>query len=100
MTYENDLIKARQKNLDRYCRLLATPLTDLEREYLHSRIAEEKRELERLTQPYEHADPIKDMLPDQWRRPPKRGVNSTGACVMSNDCLRRNPEDDSEHQWG
>jgi hypothetical protein len=32
----------------RYGRLLATELTDLERQYLHRRIAEEQAELERL----------------------------------------------------
>jgi len=33
-------VAAAQRNLDRYCRLLATPLTDLERDYIHRRIAE------------------------------------------------------------
>ncbi len=36
------------RNIERYCRLLATELTDLEREYLHKRIAEEHAQLERL----------------------------------------------------
>jgi hypothetical protein len=31
-----------------YCRLLTTELTDLERQYLHKRIAEEHTQLERL----------------------------------------------------
>jgi hypothetical protein len=30
-----------RRNIERYCRLLATELTDLERQYLHKRIAEE-----------------------------------------------------------
>ena len=29
-----------RQNIERYCRLLATELTDLERQYLHKRIAE------------------------------------------------------------
>ena len=37
-----------RRNLERYCRLLATELTDLERQYLHKRIAEEHAQLERL----------------------------------------------------
>jgi hypothetical protein len=28
-----------RRNIERYCRLLATDLTDLERQYLHKRIA-------------------------------------------------------------
>jgi hypothetical protein len=42
------LIRARQQNINRYCRLLATELTDHERQYLHRRIVEERAELERL----------------------------------------------------
>jgi hypothetical protein len=37
-----------RQNIERYCRLLATNLTELERQYLHKRIAEEHAELERL----------------------------------------------------
>ena len=37
-----------RRNIERYCRLLATELTDLERQYLHKRIAEEHSQLERL----------------------------------------------------
>jgi hypothetical protein len=37
-----------RQNIERYCRLLATELTDLERQYLHKRIAEEQAHLERL----------------------------------------------------
>jgi hypothetical protein len=36
------------RNIERLCRLLATELTDLERQYLHKRIAEEHSQLERL----------------------------------------------------
>lgn len=54
----NALIRAHQNNINRYCRLLATHLTDHEREYVHRRIAEERFELERLlkTSPSETAD--------------------------------------------
>ena len=44
----NALIRAHQSNINRYCRILATPLTDHEREYVHRRIVEERLELERL----------------------------------------------------
>ena len=40
-------ILGHERNIQRYCRLLATELTELERQYLHKRIAEERAELER-----------------------------------------------------
>ena len=40
-----------KKNIDRYCRLLMTPLTNGEREYIHKRIAQERIELDCLTSP-------------------------------------------------
>jgi hypothetical protein len=40
--------RGHQQNIERYCRLLATELTELERQYLHKRIAEEYAQLERL----------------------------------------------------
>ena len=40
-------ILAHRRNLERYAWLLATQLTDLEREYIYKRIAEEQAELER-----------------------------------------------------
>lgn len=42
------LITAHQRNIARYYRLLTTPLTDLEKAYVHRRIKEERRELKRL----------------------------------------------------
>jgi len=44
------LIQGYQRNIDRYCRLLATQLTPLEREYIHKQIAQQRTELERLMQ--------------------------------------------------
>lgn len=44
-------VNAHRANIDRYCKLLATPLTDLERNYIHKRIAEERRALERQCRP-------------------------------------------------
>jgi hypothetical protein len=41
-------IRSHRRNIKRYCRLLATELTDLERQYLHKRIADEHAELQRL----------------------------------------------------
>jgi hypothetical protein len=41
-------ILSHRRNIQRYARLLATELTELERQYLHKRIAEEHGELERL----------------------------------------------------
>ena len=40
-------ILGHERNIQRYCRLLATELTELERQYLHKRIADERAELER-----------------------------------------------------
>ena len=41
-------ILGHRRTIERYCRLLATELTELERQYLHKRIAEEHVQLERL----------------------------------------------------
>jgi hypothetical protein len=41
-------VRRHRQNIERYCRLLATELTDLERQYLHKRIAEEYAQLEQL----------------------------------------------------
>jgi hypothetical protein len=41
-------VRRHRQNIERYCRLLATELTDLERQYLHKRIAEEYAQLKRL----------------------------------------------------
>jgi hypothetical protein len=41
-------MRTHRRNIQRYGRLLATELTDLERQYLHRRIAEEQAELEQL----------------------------------------------------
>lgn len=41
-------VRRHQQNLERYCRLLATELTNLQRQYLHKRIAEEYAQLKRL----------------------------------------------------
>jgi hypothetical protein len=41
-------IRARRGNIRRYNRLLETELTDLERDFIHRRIAEEKDALRRL----------------------------------------------------
>jgi len=37
-------VRAHQNNLQRYCRLLATELTETERQFIHNRIAEERAE--------------------------------------------------------
>jgi hypothetical protein len=51
VTTMNDLrtamIRSHRRNIQRYSRLLATSLSDLERQYLHKRIADEHAELER-----------------------------------------------------
>ena len=41
-------VRRHQQNIKRYCRLLATELTGLERQYLHKRIAEEYAQLKQL----------------------------------------------------
>jgi hypothetical protein len=52
-------ILSHQRNIKRYARLLATELTELERQYLHKRMAEEQAELERLqASPPGQAEPV------------------------------------------
>jgi hypothetical protein len=46
--YQTARMRTHRRNIQRYGRLLATKLTDLERRYLHRQIAEEQAELERL----------------------------------------------------
>jgi hypothetical protein len=46
--YRTARMRTHRRNIQRYGRLLATELTDLERQYLHKRIAEEQAEVERL----------------------------------------------------
>ena len=43
-------INAHRANIKRYCRLLATELTEMERTFVHRRIAEERLALEQLHQ--------------------------------------------------
>ena len=38
-------ILGHERNIQRHCRLLATEITELERQYLHKQIAEERAEL-------------------------------------------------------
>ena len=47
-TQLSNRIRAHKANIDRYCRLLATELTDHERQYIHKRITEEHAALSRL----------------------------------------------------
>ena len=59
---EDQKYQALKNNLERYARLLATKLTQTEREYIHRRIAEEhakiaKIEAERLAKSAAVADP-------------------------------------------
>jgi hypothetical protein len=53
----NALIRAHQNNINRYCRLLATDLTEVEREYVHKRIVEERQGLEKLLKPHRRRGP-------------------------------------------
>jgi hypothetical protein len=46
--FKTALVRRHQQNIKRYCRLLATELTDLERQYLHKRIAEEYAQVKQL----------------------------------------------------
>jgi hypothetical protein len=47
-------VRGHRRNIERYCRLLATELTDPERQYLHKRIAEEHAQLEQLAKRQEN----------------------------------------------
>jgi hypothetical protein len=67
----NALIRAHQNNINRYCRLLATNLTDVEREYVHRRIVEERQHLERLLTP-----PKASMRSVAWKLHPHPDASS------------------------
>ena len=45
-------ILGHERNIQRHCRLLATEITELERQYLHKQIAEERAELERWSRQF------------------------------------------------
>ena len=61
------MISAHKKNIDRYCRLLNTQLTDEERQYIHKRIVEERASLERW----------------EMRTSPSEAVSAAAALVQS-----------------
>ena len=46
--FDTAQLRSHRRNIERYCRLLATDLTDLERQYLHKRIADEHAQLKQL----------------------------------------------------
>jgi hypothetical protein len=46
--FEAAQMRSHRRNIECYCRLVATELTDLERQYLHQRIAEEHAQLKQL----------------------------------------------------
>jgi hypothetical protein len=46
--FETAMIRALEKNIQRYNRLLRTKLTALERQYVKCRLAEDRSELRRL----------------------------------------------------
>lgn len=48
MTLEATLLRTDKQDIDRYCRLLATPLSDVEREYVPRRIPEQRGAIERI----------------------------------------------------
>jgi hypothetical protein len=71
-------VRCHRRNIERYCRILATDLTDLERQYLHKRIAEEHAQLERLEKSMAIL-PEWSLLPERKTgRSIKRSVSSAG----------------------
>lgn len=59
---QRSAIRAHRNNLERYCRLLAMELTDLERAFLHRRIAETRLALDELTNTRAATIPADQML--------------------------------------
>jgi hypothetical protein len=57
-------MRGHRQNIERYCRLLASELTDLERQYLHKRIAEEYAQLERLERAKQNSSQTSRPLPE------------------------------------
>jgi hypothetical protein len=62
-------IRIHRRNIKRYSRLLATELTELERSYLHKRIAEEQAELERWTAQRQSEDAASNLIAKQAVEP-------------------------------
>ena len=58
-------ISAARRSLERYCRLLATPLTELERDYIHRRISQVQQSLAELLADTERGR----TPPPPWHRP-------------------------------
>ena len=78
-------IAAHEANLKRYAWLLTTQLTDLERAFVHKRIAEERLALERLSRPPADmtaalpplgARPARDLAFVPWNRGREVAVSS------------------------
>jgi 5-bromo-4-chloroindolyl phosphate hydrolysis protein len=76
MTTMNDLrtakIRSHRRNIQRYARLLATTLSDLEREYLHKQIAHAHTELERWEKYEPEPTGIVAPVPDHGTSPAPR----------------------------
>jgi len=64
-------ILSHRRNIQRYARLLATELTELERQYLHRRIAEEQAELDRL-----QSKPLEQVIATQAMGRPENNQSS------------------------
>ena len=87
----NDLrtakIKSHRRNIQRYSRLLATNLTDLERQYLHKCIAEEQVELKRWT--FQSSQPERELIVPSGVLAP---FLAAGTLSAKNDSGKRLPE--------
>jgi hypothetical protein len=95
--FETAKILSHRRNIQRCVRLLATELTELERQHLHKRIAEERAELERLqgTQPdqagAQDGRPVANLsvaTSDSWRD--KLGSVHASSGTTSQNLIKRN----------
>ena len=68
-----------RNNIQRYCRLLATPLTDTERQYIHRRIAEENAALAKLDEDIKAAAADKPTIPTPPAMPSVGNHGGNGA---------------------
>ena len=76
-------ILSHKRNIQRYTGLLATDITELEREYLHKQIAKEQAELERWTM-----QSVPDPLEETSNGIAATDPQQTGQRSPRVDCLR------------
>ena len=91
--FDTAKILSHRRNIQRYCRLLATELTEIERQYLHRRIAEEYAELKRLqSEPVEQVIATQAMVRDATNQSSPQGTRrraEAGGAARQRPCQQK-----------